>query len=457
VRRNSNATKGVHQQLKRHAFLSIACLGLACFTAADAAAAHAPSTVSGSPASGVLASAERPPQSSLAGLLARSSTDGASSSGLPAAAINSELLKGLIAQANQEGSVSVETLPVALPASDSVKNAFLQYFKPMGLGIDVQFAAEPSQTTVWANAQDAINRGSAPQFDLLLGNGAAQVYPFESITTPIDNWQELLQVVNPDAASGRSKVEDYSPAPFTGQALLFCDYYSVLVYSTQVSTDSLPNKLSDLADPQYKGRYVVAPYSSDSLLKLAVVYGNETALELAQGIGANEAGVESIPAGIQDILARRTDFQVVPLDTLLTEKALNADVPLDYRWFTDITPLEQQFYAVPQNSAHPAAATLFALWATTDAARTSFAPDTIWLNLSTGHTANDEAVMQTLNEAQTEILSLTSTEGLPTLRFLNTPQGKAYSDALNRALTQGGGSSLQEQRSLPAPTSSGGK
>ncbi|HTE85683.1 MAG TPA: hypothetical protein VK821_13215 [Dehalococcoidia bacterium] len=359
--------------------------------------------------------------------------------------MNSELLKGLIAKANQEGSLSVETVDSVLPASESVKKAFLQYFQPMGLKLDVQFAGGPSQTAAWENAQTAINSGSAPQFDLLLGNGAPQVYPFLSITAPIDNWQALLKVVNPDAASGQSKVEDYSPAPFTGQALLFCDYYSVLAYSTQVSTDSLPSKLSDLADPKYNGRFVVSAYSTDSLFKLVVVYGKDKALEIAEGIGANEAGVEASAAGIQDILARSIDFEWEPIDNVLTQKALNADVPLDYKWFTDVTPFEQQFYAVPLESKHPAAATLFALWSTTDVARTSYVPTRIWLNLSTGHTANDEAVKKTLDDLKPEVVSLTSTEGLPTLKFLDTAEGKAYSDAFSQALTKRNGALLQEQ------------
>ena len=89
---------------------------------------------------------------------------------------------------------------------------------------------------------------------------------------------------------------------------------------------------------------------------------------------------------------------------------MNAGVPLDYKWFTDITPVEQQFYAVPLRSKHPAAATLFALWSTTDAARASYAPTRIWLNLSTGHTENDEAVKKTLDHVKPEVVSLTSAE-----------------------------------------------
>ena len=113
--------------------------------------------------------------------------------------------------------------------------------------------------------------------------------------------------MNPDAANGLSKVEDYSPAPFTGQALLFCDYYSVLTYSTQVSTDSLPSKLADLADPKYKGRFVVTTYSSDSLYKLVVAYGKDNALEIAQGIAAKpQASSRAPPASRTSLPAMST-------------------------------------------------------------------------------------------------------------------------------------------------------
>jgi hypothetical protein len=219
-------------------------------------------------------------------------SDGAGSSELPAAAMNSELLTGLIAQANQEGSVTVETVDRALPAADSVKQAFLQYFQPLGLNVDVQFVGG-SQTPDWESARTAINSGSAPQIDLLLGNATPQVYPFISITAPIDNGQELLKAVNPDAASGLSNIADYSPAPFTGRALLFCDYYDALVYSTQVNLDSLPNNLSDFADPKYNGRLAVPAYGLYKFIPLLLVYCKDEALQMAKGIGANSAGVES--------------------------------------------------------------------------------------------------------------------------------------------------------------------
>jgi hypothetical protein len=172
---------------------------------------------------------------------------------------------------------------------------------------------------------------------------------------------------------------------------------------------------------------------------------------MVKGIGANSAAVELSQAGIQDILAGNIDFQWETVDTVLTQKALNPATPLEYKWFTDVTPFEQQFYAVPLNSKHPAAATLFALWSTTDMARMSYAPTRIWLNLSTGHTANDDAVKMTLNNVNPVIVSLTSNEGLPILSFLNTAEGKIYSQAFSNALTGANGASLQEQPSLRRP------
>jgi hypothetical protein len=187
------------------------------------------------------------------------------------------------------------------------------------------------------------------------------------------------------------------------------------------------------------------------------VYGPDEALEMAKAIGANATGVESGPSGIPDILAGNIDFQVDAVDNLITQKASNAGIPLDYRWFTDVTKFEQQFYAVPLNSKHPAAATLFALWSTTDAARMSYAPTHVWLNLHTGHTANDEAVRKTLENANIPVVSLTSTESLPILQFLNTAEGQAYTAAFNDALTKPNGAVPQAQPGLPGGSSPGGK
>lgn len=397
----------------------LTCLGAALMAAACGGTANAPagSASGGGPTSAAAASAP---------------TTGS----LPASGFNSELVKSLVAKANQEGSVSIETVDSVLPASDNVKKAFLQYFQPLGLKVDVQFGGGP-QPAAWTNTQTAIETGAAPQFDLLLGNGTPQVFPYLKVTAPIENWQELVKAVNPNASSGKSKIEDFSPAPFTGRALLFVDYYSILAYNTKVAKDSLPSKQADLADPKYKGRFVVSPFSTDSLLKLTVAYGKDKALELVKGIGANAAGVKANAAGIQDILAGTIDFQGDQVENVLTQKALNPNVPLDYKWFTDATPFDQQFYAVPLKAKHPAAATLFALWSTTDDARASYLPTRIWLNLTTGHNPADDAARKTLDEVKPKVVNMTSAEGLPILQWLqDTPEGKAYADEFTKALTK---------------------
>jgi len=393
----------------------------------------APASSAAAATSGAAAGSSGASGSSLAG-----QPQASAGAALPPGAANSDLVKSLIARANQEGSLAVETVDSSMPAAGTIKSGFIQAFQPLGLHIDVQVGAG-QQPAVWANAQAAISTGVAPQYDAMLGP-ISEVYPYfkENLLQPIDNWQELVTAVNPSAANGTVKIDNYSPAPLAGKALLFNELYKVMIYNSTVSQDKLPTSYADMTNPKFKGRFYVPPWSGAYDYGI-FAYPKDKWLEMAKQIGQNAADVQTYPAGIQKILAGNADFQQDNLDDYFTQKALSANSPVAYGWFNDITAIDLQFYVVPVKAKHSAAATLFAAWATTDAARANWSPSYVAVNLRTGHLPQDEAVRKSLDAAKPKIGGvLDSPDGLATLDWLSTPAGQAYEKALVQGLTKRG-------------------
>jgi ABC-type Fe3+ transport system substrate-binding protein len=362
----------------------------------------------------------------------------ASGAAAPASAATSQVVKDLIAKANQEGSLAVETVDSSMPSADHIKSGFQQFFQPLGLKIDMQVGAG-QQPAVWGQAQTAMATGTATQFDAMLGP-ISEAYPYykDNLLLTIDNWQEVVKAVNPAAANGSVKIDDFSPAPITGKALLFNELYKVMLYNSNLSKDKLPKGYADMPDPKFKGRFVVPPWGGSYDFGI-LAYPKDKWLDLARQIGQSAASVQTYPAGIQQILSGSVDFQQDNLDDYFTQKALSPNAPVAYGWFNDLTAIDEQFYVIPAKAKHPAAATLFAAWATTDAARATWGPNYMAVNLRTGHLPQDEEVRKSLDAAKPKVSSFfADKDSLGQLDWLLTTDGQAYDKQLLQVVTRRG-------------------
>jgi ABC-type Fe3+ transport system substrate-binding protein len=350
------------------------------------------------------------------------------------------LLRDLIARANQEGSLEAEIVDSAMPATAAIRDAFVSRFAPLGLNIQVNLGAA-NQPTVWAAAQAAIASGGVPQYDAMLGRDDSEVLPSlkRGMLQPIENWQELLAAIDPAVADGTVKPEDRSAEPFTGSALVFDDRLKILLYNPEmIAKDQLPKTYLDLADARYKGQFVVPPWAT-SYSNGAYVYGKDRWLETITAIGQNAAGVATYTAGAQQMLAKQVAFQQANQGEYYTQHALGPNVPVDYAWFTDFTGWASQYYVVPVRAKHPAAATLFALFMTTDQGRAAWAPAYVAINIRGGHLPVDEQTRQAIADSKTKLVDWFGTpEARSMLEWLDTPEGEAYLDRMNRALTRRG-------------------
>ena len=373
-------------------------------------------------------------------------TGGASAAAAPRAqapALTPErekLLRELVARANQEGTVEAEVNDTAMPAAGAIKDAFLSRFAPYGLNIAVNIGAG-QQPMIWGNAQSAIAAGGSPQYDAMLGQDDSEVLPRlkDGMLQPIENWQELLAAVDPAVADGSVKLDERSPEPFAGYGFHFDDRLKIMLFNPEVMPrDQLPKTYVEMADPRYKGQFIVPPWAT-AYGTGVLVYGQERWLETVGGIGQNAAGVGTYSQGAQQMLARQIAFQQDNLGDYFTQKSLGSNVPIDFAWFSDFTGLNSQYYVVPQRAKHPAAGTLWALFMATDAGRASWAPAYTAINVRSGRLPIDEQMRQGMAEAKTKIADFfTTPEGRTMVEWLATPEGEAYIDRMTKALSRRG-------------------
>src|SRR5262249_49813498 len=168
-----------------------------------------------------------------------------------------------IAKANQEGALEVELIDTAMVGAGPIKDAFVNRFAPLGLNIQVNLGAG-QQPPIWSAAQAAIAAGGAPPDHGVIGQGDDEILPSlkRGMLQRIDNWQELLAAIDPAVADGTVKPEDRSPEPFAGYGMIFDDRVKIILYNSEMmAKDQLPKTYLDLAEPRYKGQFLVPPWS----------------------------------------------------------------------------------------------------------------------------------------------------------------------------------------------------
>src|SRR5262249_6058311 len=294
---------------------------------------------------------------------------------------------------------------------------------------------------IWSAAQAAIAAGGAPQYDAMLGQDDNKIFPAvkRGMLQRIDNWQELIAAVDPAVADGTVKPEARSPEPVRGHAMVFDDRLKILLFNTEMITkDQLPKTHVELADPRYKGQFVVPPWAVAYGTGM-LVYGKDRWLDMIAAIGQNAAGVATYSAGAQQMLAKQVAFQQDNLGDYFTQRSLGPNVPVGYAWFQDFTGWDVQYYVVPVRAKHPAAATLWALHMSTDEGRASLAPAYVALNIRDGRLPTDLEIRQSIADSKTKLIGWFGTpEERAMLEWFGTPAGEAYIDRLTKALSRRG-------------------
>ncbi len=346
-----------------------------------------------------------------------------------------EQLAKLVAQAKREGQLDTATTTEQSSRVPQVKDAFNKMF---GLNLTINVALG-DQAGKLAKMITTLDAGGRPEFDTLTGseNDLIQLYD-KGYLTKIENWEALLGEVNSLVRNGAVKADDVSPPPFGGYTYVWSTRSKALMYNTKLtSEDKVPQKVIDLADPQFKGKFTVPPWTDTWEVGIQVYKDKGAWLQTLDQIGKNAFGVVDFSPALSRLLLGEFPFAPMNSYYYYDVKAKDPQAPVGLHWFKDYTPFSKVMYIVPKGSKHPAAATLWALFMTTPEAEAAWQPAAHEENIAFGQSDQDKLARKSLQESGSFLAHwYASNETIEQLKWWSTAEGKAYRAQIKEAITQ---------------------
>jgi ABC-type Fe3+ transport system substrate-binding protein len=344
-------------------------------------------------------------------------------------------LDALIAQARAEGELDTASITETGRAVPQLVDAFNKRF---GLDLKINVALG-DQAGKYSQLFATLDAGLPPTFDTLTGSEEDNLRLVEEgRVIKIDNWQALLAEINPLVGSGQVKPEDVSPSLFEGYGFTWTTRDKGLLYNPRVMPESeLPKTYLDMANPRYRGKFVVAPWTDQWELGILAYKDKQQWLQTVDQIGKNAADVINFSPALDRIILGEFAFQ--PSNMYYYWQVMDRDpqAPLGLRYLDDYITFTKVMYVVPKGARHPAAATLWALWMTTPEAQAIWQPVSFLPNLVFGQSELDRKNREVLQKSHGKVLSWYENEDtLRELRWFATPEGKQYRARLTEALTQ---------------------
>ena len=276
-----------------------------------------------------------------------------------AAAAQTPTLDQVVAGAAKEGHVTVWVQSPARPETHrALAAAFNARFKT---DIKVDWVANPattSNTRVIAEmagghvSVDVIGPGAAEEVQVAAKAGMVKPYP----------WTEVFGAAFPQIG----KLESLIIPEFKGDALPYILIsYGLAWNPTMVKDADLPTRMTDLADPKWRGKFGVNAFFITPLDVSSYAIGQPAALDLARKIIANEPVYgRGTPAVARAVVTGETPIGFT--NSGAADASIRQHEPLKYRLFADVIPVSQLHVYVPEGAPDPNAARLFAAWLVTD-------------------------------------------------------------------------------------------
>jgi hypothetical protein len=311
--------------------------------------------------------------------------------------------------------------------------------KRFGLTIETVLDLQGNETPQFQKAVAEHQAGSPPSLDAMQAeDGNPMLLTDVGGTIKVDNWRELLAVINPLVGSGQIRPEDLSPPPLDGFAFRWATRDESLLYNTDLvkNESALPRTRREMADPKYKDKFGVIPFITNLQYGILLYEKNEW-LRIVDGMGKNAANVLSNDPLFQRMLLGEFDFVANNTYYYYLARAKDPRAPVGQVFFNDYTPVRSLMYVVRKGTTAPAAATLFALWMTTPEAEAMWQPEAYFANFWLNATDLDKQIKQRVEQSQSKTLSFfDSPESVAVLKWYSTDEGRQYSDAIARAYTQ---------------------
>jgi iron(III) transport system substrate-binding protein len=350
-------------------------------------------------------------------------------------AIVSQSMKQLVEGARREGRLTMSLVSSqGAKGGKALGDAFKRRFGLDNMSITIDLSRGSAGDAHKAIAE--YEAGIIPSFDVRYFVDEAVLLLKEARAIKrIDNWEMLLKDINLKAYEARNKL---SPAPFDGFGFTFATRTDALLYNPKrISEKDLPKTRVEYGHTKYKGMYSLPPWITTAMFGILKYDKNEW-LDTVRSWGRNKGHMLAFAAGIERLLLGELSFLYANAYYYFEQKALDANAPIGLSFFQDITNLHRAMNVVLEGTRHPNAASLFTLWSTSEEASQLFQEHASHPNiyLGTGRISNGE-----LSELQKRridpITWFDSPKNLSAFLWYETPAGKNYGQALDRAQREG--------------------
>ena len=256
-----------------------------------------------------------------------------------------ELLARIADSAKAEGTVDVAmqsslTSRGVAAVQEAIRGKY-------GFDLKINYSPTRSYPKIQAQALTEHKAGALPSFDLITG-GESHIFELseEGAVERVD-WGSLLPANTPAEI-----------AVFGGGGLVVNTAFVGLLYNPKVITpQEAPSSLKDLANPKWRGKVLVPPYTSTWMTQ-AIPMGRQTSLSVVEGIVKNGAVVVEWPTAIN-----RFTLGEYPLVALIAEtfahQLRSRGVAVGFKPL-DTPYVSLHIVAVRTRARHPNAAKLLA-------------------------------------------------------------------------------------------------
>lgn len=265
----------------------------------------------------------------------------ASSGGAPAADALARIVEG----AKREGVVDATLQASLTPRGVAAVQEAIR--KKYGFDLRINYSPTTNYPAIQVQALTEHKAGTPPSFDLMTGGESHILELAEAGAIERVEWGSLLTPGTPPEI-----------VAFGGSGLVVNTSFVGLLYNSKaVRPEEVPGSLKDLANPKWRGKVLIPPYTSTWMTQLLSM-GRQPSLALVEAILKNGAAVTTWPTAIN-----RFTMGEYPLVALITEtfahQVKSRGLAVGFRPL-DAAYVSQHIVAVRTNARHPNAAKLLA-------------------------------------------------------------------------------------------------
>lgn len=288
----------------------------------------------------------------------------AAATAIAATSANAADIDSILEKARAEASQGKFVNMVSSPKGEQAQRALMEAFQKR---FDLEFDWEWLPLTSAVSAPRVIEQAKANvALPSVIGG-----YPYErydawfvenDLVASVD-WVDEFEDIFPDIK--KAAVDGVLPG-YRNKLMRQWDVLYVMVYNTdQVEAKDAPRRLSDLADPKWRGRFAISNNTPPPLDILALHMGKEGVVDLTRDLLANEPRFKAGPPAVVGAIASGEVPVGVAGYTALAESLKKKGAPLAW------VPLEQLpigplFVFMLKDSPHPNLGKLFLAWLVTE-------------------------------------------------------------------------------------------